>query len=155
MVDKRIEMKWFVGSLVFTIVYCSYLFFFLGLLANLEKYPGEILKPEPGQIIAIGLLILIYHFAFAGLFAFSLLGKMQASIGIFFSLLIHAALLYGLKFWYEAVAEGVLVFFGNQKSLPWYAEEKNKFLLAHIPLGCYFIVVFIFRLTGIIKKMQN
>ena len=152
MLNKKIETRLLIASLLFTVLYCVYLFFVRNLLATLEKNPGEILKPEQGQIIAVGLLIIIYHFAFTGLFAFGSLGRLQAFITIFFSVAIHAGLLYGFKLWYDAIVEGVLIFLGNQQSLPWYADEKNKFLLVNVPLIFYFTIIFMYRILRLTKK---
>src|SRR5690349_17344826 len=92
--NKRTELKWFSVSIIFLAIYCGFLFGFRSLLHNLENGSETILKPEPGQIIAIGFLILIYHFSYVGLYSFSGLGKLPGAVAALLAIIINLALLY-------------------------------------------------------------
>lgn len=149
--DKRTEIKWLATAIVFLVLYCGFLFFFRSVLMKLENGNGTILKPEPGQIIAMGLLILVYHLSYAGLYAFSGLGKLPAIMAALLAVFINLAFMYGFKLWFDAIAGNIFLL--SIQKLPWYAQEKTKFIIANAPLLLYFISVFAFRLIAIGQRL--
>jgi hypothetical protein len=151
--DKRTELKWFTIAIIFLTLYCGFLFGFRSVLEQLENGNQTILKPEPGQIIAIGFLILIYHLSYVGLYAFSGLGKMPGMMAALLAVSINLVLLYGFKIWFDAIAGNTFLF--SSQKLPWYAEEKIKFIIANGPLLLFFISVFAFRLIAIVQRMSS
>jgi hypothetical protein len=146
MLDKRLETRWFAGTIVFLVLYCIFLFLFRAALVKLDTQFGSILKPEVSQILAIALIILLYYFAFLGLYGFSGLGRWQRTVSIFLAMLFTGSLLYGFRQWYTAVVNNPFLSFGPTGVLPWYAREKTKFLLANTPLALFIITIFIMRI---------
>lgn len=145
--DKRIEIKWFTVAIIFLMLYCGFLFGFRSVLIKLDGGNETILKPEPGQIVAIALLILIYHFAYVGLYAFSGLGKWPCIISSLFAVIINLVILYGFKLWFDAITGNAFLY--SSQILPWYAVERTKFMIANVPLLLFFIYIFVFRLIAI------
>lgn len=148
---KQTETRWFTAVVIFLFVYCGLLFFFRSVLLKLETGNGSVLKPEPGQILAVGFLILVYHLSYLGLYAFSALGNRQKAMASFLAVVINLTLLYGFKLWFDAISENPFLSLTDRK-LPWYAEEKTKFLLSNGPLLLFFIIVFAFRLIAIAQR---
>lgn len=151
MLQKEVESRWTMSVLIFTIVYCGMLFLFRYLLVQLEINGGSILKPEPAQIIAIGLLIILYHFAFVGLYLFAHFGPWQKIVSLILSIIIISSLLYAMKELYKVIVNNPFLSFTSTGALPWYAQEKVKFLLANSPLIFFFITVFILRFLMLAK----
>ena len=147
LLDKRTEIKWFAIAIIFLVLYCSFLFAFRSVLIKLEDGNETILKPEPPQIIAIALLILLYHLSYVGLYGFSGLGKWPCIIAVLLAVVINLLILYGIKLWFDAITRNTFLF--SSQKLPWYAVEKNKFLIANVPLILFFISVLVFRLIAI------
>lgn len=155
MFSKPKESTWFLYSLVFLIGYCSFLFIFRNILLSIESEDQTILKPEVNQIIAIGLFMLLYYFAFLGLYSFSFTGKWQNISAIVLSLIIVGSILYGFKKWYDLIADNPFLSFTQSANLPWYANEKNKFLIANSPLILFLISIFIIRLLLMLSIKQT
>ena len=148
--NKRTEIKWFAFAIIFLVLYCSFLFGFRSILIRLEDGNETILKPELSQIIAIALLILIYHFSYMGLYAFSGLGRWPGIIAALLAVVINLLILYGFKLWFDAITQNAFLF--STQKLPWYATEKTKFMISNIPLILFFITVFAFRLIAIVQR---
>ena len=151
--NKRTELKSFAVSVVFLILYCCFLFGFRSVLQQLDNGNETILKPQPAQILAIGFLVLIYHFSYVGLYTFSGLGKIPGLMAALLAIFINLALLYAFKLWYDAITGNPFLF--SIQKLPWYAEEKAKFIIANAPLLVFFIYVFVFRLIAILQRMYS
>lgn len=151
MPDKRIEAKWFLGTLLFLVLYCTFLLCCRVVLTRLENAHRTILKPEYSQIVIVGLIILLYHFSFIGLYVFSLLGKAFKTCTLVLGLLITGSILYGFSQWYSAIAHNPFIGIGQPIILPWYAREKTKFLIVNGPLILFFISIFV-RRTFMIGK---
>jgi hypothetical protein len=155
MADKRKESTWFTASILFLVVYCVFLFLFRAALVNIETENNNVLKPEVGQIIVIGFLILLYHFAFLGIYVFSLLGQWQNRSALMISILITGGLFYGFNKWYHLVVNNPFLSFNNYKTLPWYAQESTKFLIANAPLVLFFATVFVLRTRAMVIKKDE
>lgn len=150
LLNKRTEIKWLAMAIIFLVLYCSFLFCFRSVLIKLEDGNETILKPEQSQIIAIGLLILIYHLSYVGLYAFSGLGRWPGIIAALLAVVINIAILYGFKLWFDAITRNAFLF--STKKLPWYAAEKTKFMISNVPLILFFITVFAFRFISIVQR---
>ena len=151
MPHKWTERKWFFAAIVFLLFYCGFLVVFRSILNGVEeKNSISIFKPEPAQITGMGLLILLYHFFFLGLYTFSIGGRWQKSTAFVVALLVISSVLFIFLNWYHAVAHPYLRITDTTK-LPWYAQERAKFLMANIPLLVFFVLVFILRLLMIYK----
>ena len=86
------------------LLYCGFLFAFRLVLLDVEQERGiSILKPELVQILVMGLLILLYHFCFAGLYFFSMGRPWQKLAAVIIAMIIAGSLLYGFNEWYQAV----------------------------------------------------
>src|SRR5213082_360917 len=152
LLDKRTETTGLIISVVFLLVYCSYLFFFRSALLQLEGSNGSILKPEPGQIVAVGFIVLIYHLSYLGLYAFSAFGKAQQTVSSILALLLNFTLLYAFKIWFDAISSNPFLS-NTAQTLPWYAKEQDKFLLVNGPLLFFIIAVFVLRFVAIRKRV--
>jgi Na+/proline symporter len=144
------EFRSFIWLIVFVILYCGFLFLFSQLLVASEKASSFILKPEPGQILLVGLFIIIYYFAFYGLFSFSVISNTSRTISIVLSLVICFSVLYGLYAWYNALINNPFLF--KNPSLPWYAKEQNKFFISNSPLIMFVLLVSFQRLSMMLRK---
>jgi hypothetical protein len=152
MQNNRTEARSFILTLAFLVFYCVYLFIFRGLLLGVEKdLRIDIFKPEPVQFFVMGLLILMYHFCFAGLYFFSINSKWQRMAAVAIALLTTGSLMYGFREWYRVTSEPFF-FLNTIEKLPWYAEEKSKFLIANIPLILFLLTVFVFRIMMMFQK---
>jgi hypothetical protein len=148
------ETKWFFAAVIFVLFYCGFLFAFkIKLIAVETKWSVSIIKPENGQIIAIGLLTVLFHFAFCGLYFFSTAGRWQQVAAILSGVLITGGILYGFKLWYNAITNNP--FFQPDGRLPWYAGESNKFLLAHSPFILFLVFVCAIRTTMMVRNRIN
>ena len=152
MVDKSRESRWFKASTLFLVIYCSFLFLFRAMLISIEPADTNLLKPEISQIIMVGFLILLYYFAFLGIFVFSLSGSWQTTTALILAVLITSGLFYGFYKWYDLLTNNPFLSFNNYKTLPWYAQEKTKFMIANIPLMLFFATVFAVRFMAITSQ---
>ena len=144
------EIRSFIWLIVFVILYCGFLFLFSQLLVASEKNSSFILKPEPGQILLVGLFIIIYYFAFYGLYSFSVISNTSGIISTVLSLLICFSVLYGLYAWYNALINNPFLF--NNSSLPWYAKEQNKFFISNTPLILFILLISFQRFALMLRK---
>ena len=155
MFNKPKESIWFLYSIVFLIGYCCFLFIFRNILITLESENQTILKPEISQIIVVGLFIVLYYFAFSGLYSFSLAGRWQNISAVILAFIITGSILYGFKKWHDLITNNPFLSFTQPASLPWYANEKNKFLIANSPLIVFIISIFVFRLLLMLNGKQT
>jgi hypothetical protein len=153
MLNTRTEARWFSGMLAFLIFFCVYLFVFRGLLLGVEQsYQLDIFKPELGLVAAMVVLVLLYHFCFAGLYFFSQGGQWQKLTAVAVGLLVTGGLLYGFGEWYRLTSKSLFLFSNNDNLLPLYAREKAKFLITNIPLILFLLTVFVFRIMMMFQK---
>lgn len=151
MLNSRTETRWFFAMMAFLIFYCGFLFAFRGLLLNVEEDKQvSIFKPETVQIFIMGVLIILYHFCFLGLYVFSKGSQWQRIAAVAISLLVTGSLLYGFNEWYGVTSEPFFQF-SNTGKLPWYAKEKTKFLISNSPLILFLLIVFILRILMIYR----
>lgn len=143
------ERKWLIAATLFIVFYSVYLVLFRQLLIGVESTSGFIFKPETSQILLAALVTLLFHFALLGLAQFSLMGKWQKGVAITVMLLFFASLLYGFYIWYRGIMANLFLF--SSATLPWYAEERTKFLLVNTPLIFFFTLLFAERFRSILK----
>ncbi len=147
--SKRTETRGFIGAILFILCYAGWLFVLRHLLLRLEGEGSSILKPEPGQIVAVALIALMYYCCYLGLHAFSRFGNPQRLLAASLALLIHLGFLYGFKLWFDAIANNPFLSFNPATA--WYANEQVKFWLANGPLLLFFLLVFILRLFALLR----
>jgi hypothetical protein len=155
MLHHRAETKGFFIMLAFLSFYCMYLFVFRRVLIDVEEsYGVNLFKPEPAQAFVIILLVLLYHFCFVGLYYFSQGDQWLKFAAVVIGMAVAGGLLYGFSEWYRVTSEPFFQF-GIPGNLPWYAREKEKFLITNIPLVLFILYIFAFRIVMIFRTKDS
>jgi hypothetical protein len=134
----------------FIMAYCMYLYLFRLVLLNEEKLTGPILKPETFQVVAIAVFLLLIYFSFLGLFVLSTIDNTVKIFSISISSFVLLVTFIGFYQWFQAIAHNPFLF-DQSLHLPWYAKEQAKFVIANTPVFIFLIIVFLTRLSMMIK----
>ena len=149
MLNAAYERKWLIAVALFIFCYSGFLLIFRQQLTAVEASAGFIFKPETPQILLAALVTLLLHFALLGLSQFSWMGKWQKGLAVAVMFLFFTSLLYGFYIWYRGIMSNPFLF--SAASLPWYAEERTKFLLVNTPLIFFFTLLVAERFRSILK----